>query len=84
VTTIGLRNLAGRVNGNGSVTLWAVTSTNSTAGDTGADPNQVVEVTDVIAATTPAANETFTTVAGPTYGTVYRGVAYVTSPGNLK
>lgn len=84
VTTIGLRNLAGRVNGNGSVTLWAVTSTNSTAGDTGADPNQVVEVTDVIAATTPAANETFTTVAGPTYGTVYRGVAYVTSPGNRK
>jgi hypothetical protein len=84
VTTIGLRNLAGRVNGNGTVTLWAVTSTNSTAGDTGADPNQVVEVSDVFAATAPAASETFTTVAGPTYGTVYRGVAYVTSPGNGK
>jgi hypothetical protein len=84
VTTIGLRNLAGRVNGNGTVTLWAVTSTNSTAGDTGADPNQVVEVTDVISATAPAGSESFTTVAGPTYGTVYRGVAYVTSPGNGK
>ncbi len=81
VTTIGLRNLAGRINGDGTVTLWSVTSTNSTAGDTGADPNLVVEVTDVIAATAPAASETFTTVAGPTYGTVYRGVAYVTSPG---
>jgi hypothetical protein len=84
VTIIGLRNLAGRVNGNGTVTLWAVTSTNSTAGDTGADPNQVVEVTDVMAATAPTVGETFTTVAGPTYGTVYRGVAYVTSPGNGK
>jgi hypothetical protein len=84
VTIIGLRNLAGRVNGDGTVTLWAVTSTNSTAGDTGADPNQVVEVTDVIAATAPTVGETFTTVAGPTYGTVYRGVAYVTPPGNGK
>jgi hypothetical protein len=81
VTTLGLRNLAGRVNGNGTVTLWAVTSTNSAAADTGADPNQVVEITDVIAASAPDASETFTTVAGPTYGTVYRGVAYVTSPG---
>jgi len=84
VTTIGLRNLAGRVNGDGTVTLWAVTSTNSTSGDTGADPNQVVEVTDAIAATAPTVGETFTTVAGPTYGTVYRGVAYVTPPGNGK
>jgi hypothetical protein len=82
VTAIGLRNLAGRVNSNGTVTLWAVTATNSTAGDTGADPNQVVEITDSIAATTPAVNETFTTVARPTYGTVYRGVAYVNSGDN--
>ena len=84
VTTIGLRNLAGRVNGDGTVTLWAVTSTNSTSGDTGADPNLVVEITDAIAATAPAASEIFTIVAGPTYGTVYRGVAYITSPGNGK
>ena len=82
VTTIGLRNLAGRVNGDGTVTLWAVTSTNSSAGDTGSDPNQVVEITDAIAAAAPAAGESFTTLASPTYGTVYRGVAYVTSPGN--
>ena len=38
----------------------------------------------MIAATASAASETFTTVAGPTYGTVYRGVAYVSSPGNGK
>jgi len=70
------------VNGDGTVTLWATTSTNSTAGDTGSDPNLVVEITDEIAATAPVAREMFTTVVGPTYGTVYRGVAFVTSPGN--
>jgi hypothetical protein len=79
VTTVGLRNLAGRVNDNGTVTLWAVTATNSTAGDTGADPNKVVEITDEVRATAPGAREKFTTFAEPTYGTVYRGVAYVTS-----
>jgi len=80
VTTVGLRNLTGRVNRDGTVTLWATTSTSSAAGDQGADPNQVVAVTDQLAATTMSpevAAEAFTTVAGPTYGVVYRGVAYV-------
>jgi hypothetical protein len=80
VTTIGLRNLTGLVNTDGTVTLWAATSTNSTSGDTGADPNRVVEITDEVAATTltgKVAKETFRTIEGPTYGTVYRGVAYV-------
>ncbi len=80
VTTIGLRNLAGVVNPNQTVTLWATTSTSSTSGDNGADPNKVVQITDTLAATGPAGavlNETFETIAGPTYGTVYRGVAYV-------
>jgi hypothetical protein len=80
VTTVGLRNLAGRVNADGTVTLWATTSTLSASGDNGADPNKVVQITDQIAATSltgSVAGETFATVAGPTYGTVYRGVAYV-------
>jgi hypothetical protein len=80
VTTIGLRNLTGLVNKDGTVTLWAATSTNSTSGDTGADPNRVVEITDEVAATAltgQVAREAFRTIAGPTYGTVYRGVAYV-------
>jgi hypothetical protein len=79
VTTIGLRNLTGVVRGN-TVTLWATTSTSSDSGDTGADPNKVVQITDRVAATTltdSVAQERFTTVFGPTYGTVYRGVAYV-------
>src|SRR5580698_829240 len=84
VTTIGLRNLTGVVNEDGSVTLWATTSTSSASGDNGADPNKVVRITDEVAATTltaAVAKEAFATVAGPTYGTVYRGVSYVTAEG---
>lgn len=80
VTTIGLRNLAGVVNDDGTVTLWATTSTSSASGDNGADPNEVVRITDRVSATTMTGTvpgETFTTIAGPAYGTVYRGVAYV-------
>lgn len=84
VTIVGLRNLTGQVNGNGTATLWAVTATNSSSGDAGSDPNQVVQIIDTIAATAQPTGETFTSVAGPTYGTVYRGVAFVTSPGNSK
>jgi hypothetical protein len=79
VTTVGLRNLAGLVNPNGTVTLWATTSTSSASGDNGADPNKVVEITDQLSATTlgQVSGESFNMLAGPTYGTVYRGVAYV-------
>jgi hypothetical protein len=86
VKTIGLRNLAGVVNSDGTVTLWATTSTASASGDNGADPNKVVTITDELAATTmtnAVAQETFTNVAGPTYGTAYRGVAYVCPTGGL-
>jgi hypothetical protein len=86
VKTIGLRNLAGVVNSDGTVTLWATTSTSSAATDNGADPNKVVTITDVLAATTmtdAVAQETFNSVEGPTYGTVYRGVAYVCATGGL-
>jgi hypothetical protein len=80
VTTVGLRNLTGKVNHNGTVTLWATTSTASASGDQGADPNRVVRITDDLAATTvtpSVASESFVTIAGPTYGKVYRGVAFV-------
>jgi hypothetical protein len=76
ITTIGLRNLTGRINGDGTVTLWATTSTASASGDNGADPNKVVAITDKIAAT-EVGNASFTTVAGPVYGTVFRGVGFV-------
>jgi len=76
VKTIGLRNLTGVVDGK-NVTLYATTSTSSASGDNGADPNKVVVITDKVDATTPdaVASESFSVVVGPTYGTVYRGVA---------
>jgi hypothetical protein len=80
VTTIGLRNLTGVVNDDGTVTLWATTSTSSASGDNGADPNKVVKIVDELAANTltgSVVQEAFKTIAGPTYGTVYRGVAFV-------
>jgi hypothetical protein len=80
VTTIGLRNLAGVLNDDGTVTLWAVTSTSSASGDNGADPNKVVKITDLVYARTvtpEVAAEQFETVLGPTYGTAYRGVGYL-------
>jgi hypothetical protein len=80
VTTVGLRNLSGVVNNDGTVTLWATTSTSSASGDNGADPNKVVKITDMLSARTmtgAVSAESFVTVVGPTYGSVYRGVAYV-------
>jgi hypothetical protein len=76
VTTVGLRNLTGVVSGN-NVTLWATTSTSSLSGDQGADPNEVVTITDNLPATTLPPNEAFSVVGAPTYGSVYRGVAYI-------
>jgi hypothetical protein len=76
--TDGLRGLTGRVNRNGTVSLWASTSTVSGAGDQGADPNKLVEITDNLAATSASqvTYERFHTVIRATYGQVVRGVAF--------
>jgi hypothetical protein len=74
--TDGLRNIVGRVNGDGTVSVWATTSTVSGSGDQGADPNQLVAITDNVAATTLPASEAFNQVLAPTYGLVYRGVSF--------
>jgi hypothetical protein len=76
--TDGLRGLTGRVNSNGTVSLWASTSTVSGSGDQGADPNKLVEITDNLGATTAsqAGQERFHTVIQATYGQVVRGVAF--------
>jgi hypothetical protein len=75
--TAGLRGLAGRVNPDGTVSLWATTSTVSGSGDIGADPNKLVAITDRLAATTAsqASHEKFTTVLQPSDDVVVRGVA---------
>ncbi len=78
--TDGLRNLTGRVNPDGTVTIWAITSTVSGGGDQGADPNKLVEVSDTPSATSPAPGEAFSTVRSAGFGEVLRGVSF--TPGS--
>jgi hypothetical protein len=80
--TAGCRNMTGRVNGDGIVTIWAVTSTLSANGDQGADPNKLVKVTDLLSATTlPTGSGLghFETVRSARGGEVLRGVAFAPS-----
>lgn len=86
VYTEGRRDITGKVNGNGTLTIYGVTSTYSNIGDgmgntinSGADPNELVSITDTLAATTLPGSEMFNVLAGPVYGTVYRGVAFAPS-----
>jgi hypothetical protein len=74
--TDGLRNITGRVNGDGTATIWGITSTVSGNGDQGADPNKLVVITDRLAATTLPAAESFTTLRTAGYGEVLRGVSF--------
>jgi hypothetical protein len=74
--TDGLRNIAGRVNRDGTATIWATTSTVSGSGDQGADPNRLVMITDNLGATTLPAGESFTTVRAAEFGEALRGVSF--------
>jgi hypothetical protein len=74
----GLRNLTGKVNADGTVTLYAITSTiGSNLGDAGADPNQIVAITDTLSDTSAsqATGENFSVLDTAALGQVYRGVA---------
>jgi hypothetical protein len=81
--TDGLRNITGRVNGDGTVTIWGITSTVSGNGDQGADPNKLVAITDVLSnqSASVAQLETFVTVRTAGFGEVLRGVAF--APGSI-
>jgi hypothetical protein len=79
--TDGLRNIVGRVNGDGTASIWAITSTVSGDGDQGADPNKLVAITDHVGATAPGASESFTTVRAAGYGEVLRGVSFTPGTG---
>jgi hypothetical protein len=82
--TDGLRNITGQVNQNGTVTIWAVTSTVSGDGDQGADPNKLVAITDSPQATTAPAGEQFRTVEAAGYGEVLRGVSLTPGGGGWR
>jgi len=74
--TDGLRNITGRVNRDGTATIWAITSTVSGSGDQGADPNRLVMITDKLAATALPAGESFTTARTARFGEALRGVSF--------
>jgi hypothetical protein len=74
--TDGLRALTGRVNRDGTVTIWAVTSTVSGSGDQGADPDKLVEVTDRLSDTALPPSESFATLRTAGLGEVLRGVSF--------
>ena len=81
--TDGLRNMEGRVNRDGTVTIWAITSTVSGGGDTGADPNRLVAINDRLSNTnaTVAAKERFSIVCQAAFAEVLRGVAFAPGTG---
>ncbi len=79
--TDGLRNLTGRVNKDGTVTIWAITSTVSGNGDQGADPNRLVTITDNLAATGLPAGESFRILQTARFAEVLRGVSFTPGTG---
>ena len=80
--TDGLRNITGRVNHDGTVTIWAITSTMSGNGDQGADPNKLVAVTDDPSTRAPASAEAFSVVRAARSGEVLRGVSLTPGSGS--
>ncbi len=84
--TGGCRNITGQNNDDGTVTIYAVTSTVSANGDTGADPNKLVKVTDRVSDTRlPAANSwlgRFETIRSARPGEVFRGIALAPTGSN--
>ena len=95
--TDGCRNITGHVGRDGIVSIYAVTSTVSTSGDQGADPNRLVKVMDRLDATTlPTGNSDdhnggnghqhslghFETIRSAKAGEVFRGVALAPQDGD--
>jgi len=84
--TGGCRNITGQHNHDGTVTIYAITSTISANGDTGADPNKLVKVRDRLDATTLPTGDGdndrddglghFVTIRSAKAGEVFRGVAF--------
>lgn len=86
--TDGCRNITGRVRENGTVEIFAITSTVSANGDQGADPNKLVKVTDLLRATTLPLTRgdhdsddddtlgQFVTIRSARAGEVLRGIAF--------
>jgi hypothetical protein len=84
--TGGCRNMTGQHNHDGTVTIYAVTSTISNSGDQGADPNKLFKVTDRLDATSLPVGDGdhdrddrlghIKIIRSAKSGEVYRGVAF--------
>jgi hypothetical protein len=77
--TGGCRNITGKVHHDGTVDIYAITSTISASGDQGADPNKLVKVRDLLRATTLPTHHGlghFVTIRSAKSGEVLRGVAF--------
>ncbi len=83
--TTGLRNLTGRVNGDGTVTIYAITAQTSSISGGEPDPTRLVAITDRLEATSlpvesgsddPDGPETFVTLQASRSGEAFRGVAF--------
>jgi hypothetical protein len=81
--TGGCRHITGKVHRDGTVSLYATTSTISASGDQGADPNKLVTVTDVLGSTSlpltgcdhdGAPLGQFRTLRSARFGEVFRGL----------
>ncbi|EDY16199.1 protein of unknown function DUF1555 [Chthoniobacter flavus Ellin428] len=84
----GLRNITGKVNGDGTVTIYGITSTTGqTLNDEGADPNQLVSITDTLSTTSLPTGENFDVLETAADGDVLRGVSFAPSavpePGSM-
>lgn len=94
--TTGLRNLTGKVNKDGTVTIYAITAQTSTVSGGEPDPTKLVAVTDVVAATqlpvddgegwgnwrggNQPTSDQFVTLQQSRSGEVFRGVGFAPSP----
>ena len=76
-----MRNITGVANGDATVTVYAITSTVSGNGDQGADPNQLVAITDRLVATALPTAEKFTTIYNTGFAEVLRGVSFAPGAG---
>jgi len=72
------------VNADGTVTIWGVTATydNVPSMDAGADPNEVLEITDTLGDTSASqvTGEDYSVFQAPVLDNVYRGVSMAPVP----
>jgi hypothetical protein len=84
-STYGIRNMTGWNNGDGTVTIFAISAQYSSISGGEPDPTNLVGITDSLAATALPANEQFVTIQTSATQQVFRGVAFIPpAPGTTR